>query len=205
MTPDGIYTPRHVLHGTTNAVTYLQGTLHFIFPESLRQNVLYWLDDIMCHAPTIPDLLKTIRQLFTILSQQNLKLHPGKCKLFAREIRWCGRLISADGIRFDPRRIDGLLEMAEPTDGGQLQQFFCALQWVKTGIPDFSSIVEPLHLFLEKVYYRSKTRKKRSLARVSLLGAVWGEKERKAFKACMDALARRVTLAHRDPSKRLYV
>lgn len=36
VTPDGIFTLSRILHGTTNADTYIQGTLHFIFTDSLR-------------------------------------------------------------------------------------------------------------------------------------------------------------------------
>lgn len=60
------------------------------------------MDDIMCHASTVAGLLKAIRQLFGIMSTCNLKLHTGKCTLFANEFHWCGLLLSADGIRFDP-------------------------------------------------------------------------------------------------------
>lgn len=203
--PDGIYTPRRVLHVSTNAVTYIKGTLHSIFPDKLRKNVVHWLDDIMCHASTVTDLLKTIRQLFNIMSTRNLKLYPEKCMLFTTEIRWCGPLLSADAIRFDPRRIHGIQQMDKPTDGAQLQQFFCALQGVKTCIPDLSRLVDPLHLFLETLYTRADSRKKRALARISFDNVGWGDKERSAFKACIEALSTRVTLAHRDQSKRLCV
>lgn len=106
---------------------------------------------------------------------------------------------------FRPRRIDGLQQMAEPTDRAQSQQCFCGLQWVKTGIPNFSSTVDPLHNLLEKVYARSNTSKKRSLARISLAAVRWDQTERQAFRSCVEALARRVTLAHRDAKKRLCV
>lgn len=78
----------------------------------------------MCHASKVADLLKTICQLFGIMSTRNLKLHPGKCTLFATEILWCGRLLPAHSIRFDPRRIYGLQKIHEPTDGSQLQPVF---------------------------------------------------------------------------------
>ena len=128
-----------------------------------------------------------------------------QCTLISKEIRWCGLLLSAEGITFDPRGIDGLQQMAEPTDGAQRQQLFCALQWVKTGIPNFNRIVEPLHEFLEKDYVRSKTHKKRSLARISMADVGWDQTELQAFKSCTKALSRRVTLTHRDATKRVCV
>lgn len=59
--------------------------------------------------------------------------------------------------------------MEEPNDGAQLQKLFCVLQWVKTGLPTFNRIAEPLPNFIEKVYVRSNTRKKPSVSRISLI------------------------------------
>lgn len=95
--------------------------------------------------------------------------------------------------------------MAEPAYGSQLQKFFCALHWVKTGIPGFSRLVEPLHLFIEKLYARAGTRKKLRIARIALSTVGWGATERHAFIDCIYALSTFVTLAHRDTSKRLCV
>jgi hypothetical protein len=52
-------------------------------------------------------------------------------------VRWCGRLISAAGSKFDPRRIEGILKMSPPSTGADLQQFLCALNWMRTAIPAF--------------------------------------------------------------------
>lgn len=45
-------------------------------------------------------------------AEQNLKLDPRKCILFVKSIMLCDRLISADEIRYDPKRIERLLNMA---------------------------------------------------------------------------------------------
>lgn len=47
ITPDGLFTPTRVLHGTANAVTHLQSPFPSIIPEELKENVLSWLDDIL--------------------------------------------------------------------------------------------------------------------------------------------------------------
>lgn len=138
ITPDGVYTPTRVLHGTTNAVAHLQSSLAEIIPPVLWKSLLSWLDDILLHHETFSGLLQAISDFFDTCASHRLRLHPGKCVLFSHSIRWCGRQISADGVRYNPRRLDGLLNMAPPVTGANLQQFICALQWVKSAIPDFS-------------------------------------------------------------------
>lgn len=95
--------------------------------------------------------------------------------------------------------------MAPPTTGADLQQFVCALQWVETAVPNFSTLVGPLHTFMEKVYSKAGSRTKRAVAKFSLAALEWSEVERTAFEKCTSALKNQVTLAHRDDAKRLCI
>ena len=166
---------------------------------------MVWLDDILVHAPTIPELIEKLNALFDYCASYNLKLHPLKCILFATVVRWCGRLISAEGVRFDPRRLDGIQKMQPPTLGSHLQQFVCAMQWMRSGIPDFSNIVRPLMEFLERVYTRAGKRTRTAAARIQLSDLGWSQTELEAFNNCKNAVAHQVTLSHPDPKKRLCV
>ena len=117
ITPDGIYCPTRVLHGTTNAVTHLQSSLAEIIPDDLKDNILRWLDDILLHNRTVKGLLQPIRTFLGVCVEWNIKLHPAKCVFFARSVRWCGRLVSSKGIRYDPKRMDGLLKIGTAYHG----------------------------------------------------------------------------------------
>ena len=110
----------------------------------LSDAILAWLDDLLMHAIDEHALLKLLRRFFQMCRDYNLKLHPGKCVLFSKMVRWCGRLISFNGVRFDPRRVQALHDMALPVTGADLQQFVCALNWMRTSIPSFATLISPL-------------------------------------------------------------
>lgn len=95
--------------------------------------------------------------------------------------------------------------MEEPTNGGHLQQFLCALQWVRSAIPQFNKLTEPLHIYMERVFQISGRRTKRSVSQVNLNAHGWSKVERDCFERCKKALAHQVTRTHRDESKRLCV
>lgn len=202
---DGIYSPTRVLHGTTNAVTHLQSALDLTLPTNLRPFLLKWLDEILLHSPNEVVLLDNVLAMFKYCNYRQIKLHPLKCLPFAKEARWCVRIISSDGIKYDPRRMQGLLDTEPPTTGSELQQFLCALQWVKNGIPNFSALVAHLHEFMEKFYEHVGKRTKRAVANVQLTNLCWSHTQRTKFENCKTALAYQVTLSHRDRSKRLCV
>lgn len=205
LTPDGVFTPTRVLHGTTNAVAHLQSTLSAEIPIDLRKNLLQWLDDILLHCPTILSLLDAIETFLKLCVRLNLRLHPAKCLLFANSVRWCGRLIDEHGWRFDPKNMESLRDMSPPTTGAHLQQFVCALNWIRTSIPKYAALTAPLHDFLETVYAAAHKRTRRGVARIQLAKLGWGDQEQQAFEDCKSAVAHNVTLSHRDPAQRLCI
>lgn len=184
---------------------YLQATLAALLPDSLRSNVLWWLDDILIHAETVTEHFNAVSLFFSFCVQHNFKMHPGKCTLFATSIRWCGRVISADGISFDPRRMEGIRNLSQLETGAELQQFVCAMQWMRMGIPEFSSLVRPLAELLEIVYGRVGKRTRLAAGRVNLLSVGWCTDHEDASLRCKEALENQVTLAHVDIDKRLCV
>eukprot|EP00171_Calliarthron_tuberculosum_P009059 IDg9059t1 len=105
---------------------------------------------MLLHDTSISGLLESVERMLEFCNRYNIKLHPAKCIIFAKEIRWCGRRISQSGFRYDPRILDDLLKMVSPVTGAHLQQFICALQWVRNGIPNFSELISPLRDFMEK-------------------------------------------------------
>jgi RNase H-like domain found in reverse transcriptase/Reverse transcriptase (RNA-dependent DNA polymerase)/Integrase zinc binding domain len=203
ITPDGVFTPTRVLHGTSNAVAHMQAAVQgFLGP--LVDHVLAWLDDLLMHAKSVAELLKYLRVFFSLCRVHNLKLHPGKCTLYSLEVHWCGRLISDVGVRFDPRRIQGLKEMATPRTGADLQQFVCALNWMRTAIPAFSKMVAPLQQLLETVYSLAGGKRTRAAAvKIPLSRVGWGQTHADAFSSCQSALEHAATLAHISDSKRI--
>jgi hypothetical protein len=76
ITPDGVYKPTRVLHGSSNAVAHRHLSLQGVLGD-LSQFILAWLDDLTLHAPTEADFLARLRKLFMLCRDFNLKLHPG--------------------------------------------------------------------------------------------------------------------------------
>lgn len=86
ITLEGIFTPTCSLLGTTNVATHLQSYLTDILPSELHACTLIWLDDILLHAPTVGQVLLSIRSFFARCTELNIKLHPAKCILFTKEV-----------------------------------------------------------------------------------------------------------------------
>jgi hypothetical protein len=56
-----------------------------------------------------------------------MKLHASKCVLFATTVRYCGRFITKDGVRLDPKNMEALQTIQEPQNGADLVQYVTAV------------------------------------------------------------------------------
>jgi Reverse transcriptase (RNA-dependent DNA polymerase) len=126
ITPDGVYTPTRVLHGTRNATQHLHSVL-VVMMNDIKSNIKVWLDDCLLHTKTEDDLLATLSFFLKKCQEHGLKLHASKFVLLATTVRSCGRLITKDGLRSDPKNMEALQTMQEPQNGADLVQYVAAV------------------------------------------------------------------------------
>ena len=202
---DRVYQPNRMPMGIHNAVKHLQAQMNLLMEDEWK-NILFWLDDGLIHAQTWEEFLRLVKFFFTKCREAGLYLNPKKCTLFAQEVTWCGRVINDKGVRFHPRQLKPLQEMASPQTAADLQQFICATNWFRSGIPEYAALVAPIQDFLRTqcVPVAGSNDKKR-LASVTVSAVGWGPKEQAAFEAVKAAINNQMLLNHRDPAKVLCV
>ena len=73
-----------------------------------------------------------------VLSRAGLTLNQEKCTFGAHEIRFWGLLISAEGVRPDPVKVEALDHLITPKNKEELVSFLCMMQSNADFIPGFS-------------------------------------------------------------------
>jgi hypothetical protein len=105
---------------------------------------------LLLFAKNVDDYLLYLDNLFATMDRYGFKLNPAKSTLFALSVKWCGRLIDADGFKQGVSRIQALLAIPEPQNVGELQQFLCSVGWMRTAVPDYARIAKKLQDKLEQ-------------------------------------------------------
>lgn len=156
MTDEKIFTPRRVPQGCADAAIYFQQTMEACFASLLYKHLLIWIDDLLLYANSINTYLDKLQELFFLLDKYGLKLSTKKTSLYQTSVKWCGKIITGEGISHDPKRIDALQAIPCPTTAGQLQQFLCAVNWMRSSIVDYARLVLPLSNKLNEALKRTK-------------------------------------------------
>jgi hypothetical protein len=203
ITHRGMYTPTRVPMGATDSVAYCQQVVEEIFGDLIGNGILCWLDDILGYAKTQDELMLLLDRVLERCAQYGLKLHAKKCIFFATEVKWCGRMISPDGVRHCPERVQGLVDMQPPRTAADLQQFLCAVNWMRQSIPEYTKLTRRLYDRLEEAMKAAGSRKKTKLSKMLLADAGWSSEDDNDLVAIRDALLRMVPLAHPRPDAEL--
>lgn len=189
----GLYSPTRIVQGGTDSGNHFQASTQHIFQERVSK-LLQWIDDFLLYANTEEELLDNVETFIDTCVEYGFKLHAKKCRFFLKEAKFCGRIISKDGFRYDPRHFQSILDMKVPQTAAQLQQFICATNWMRNSIPLYSQTIKPLHDLLESVYKDVGGRTKRRITKVSINGS-WGKDHDEAFSTIKNQLANTTKLS----------
>jgi hypothetical protein len=172
--------------------------------HDIRHSAKTWLDDNMIHVTDEEKLLEVLEYFFNICLRHGHFLHAAKCNLYGTEVRYCGRIITAHGVRYDPRTMFTLQHMGTPQNGGDLVQYVAALNWMRSSLPLFAEKAAPLQDLQEVVYKGAKGRTKKKATSASLEGR-WTKTCEKVFRQLQEDILTLMTTAHPDPKQRLCV
>jgi Reverse transcriptase (RNA-dependent DNA polymerase). len=70
--------------------------------------VFVYLDDIVLYSKSLEEHQTKFERLMQRLRAANLKLQPDKCEFLRREVTYLGHIISEDGVRPDPRKLEAV-------------------------------------------------------------------------------------------------
>ncbi|KAG3002249.1 hypothetical protein PC121_g19546 [Phytophthora cactorum] len=196
MTDEKIFTPRRVPQGGSDSAIHIQKTIEGCFSTLLYKDLLIWIDDLLLYAKDMETYLAKLAELFSLLNQFCLKWSAKKSNLYETQVKWCGRVIDAQGVRHDPERIESLCALPYPKTAGELQQFVCAINWMRKRIVDFARQVSPLQRRLDDALTSTK-RTKRAAAGIEI---EIDPAEREAYGRVKETLANAATLDFPDDS-----
>ena len=143
-----------------------------------------YLDDILIHSPDVPTHLVHMRQLFQRLREADLKLNREKCNFFKSHIQYLGHLISGEGIKPLPEKLESIKEMPPPTTPKEVKQFLGLIGYYRKFVPRFADVARLLT----------------NLTRLNQLFE-WSDKCQTSFELLKEVLIKEPILRFPDPNK----
>ena len=136
--------------GLCNAPATLERLMETVLAGLNWQICLIYLDDIIVHGESFEAMLTNLDSVLSKLHEAGLKLKPRKCQLFQKEVEYLGHIVSASGIKTDPKKIQAVRDWPEPNNVTELRSFIGLCSYYRRFILGFADIAKPLHRLTSK-------------------------------------------------------
>ena len=129
--------------GLKNAAQTFQRLMDSIFQH--LDFVFVYLDDILVASKSPVEHYNHLRQIFTLLSSNGLIIQKSKCIFGVQELEYLGHLITVEGVRPLPSRIEVIRNFPTPDSRSSLQRFLGMINFYHRFLPTIASQLAPLH------------------------------------------------------------
>ena len=80
----------------------------------------------------------------------DIKLNKDKSQIRLKEISYVGHILSQDGIKPEPRKVQAIMKLEIPENKEELQRFLGMITYLSKFILNYSQTLAPLRTLLEK-------------------------------------------------------
>jgi hypothetical protein len=136
--------------GLTNAPSTFQGLMNEVFRPYLRKFVLVFFDDILIYSNNIQEHLKHLKAILEILQLHQLYAKLSKCQFECLEVEYLGHLISEEGVKADPTKIEAMLNWPVPRTIKALRGFLGLTGYYRKFVKGYGGIAAPVTSLLRK-------------------------------------------------------
>ena len=201
-TPLGLFQWERMSMGLTNAPATFQRLMETVFRDMNLMELIVFLDDILIHGKTLEELEERTINVLERLRKFNLKLDPAKCIFGATEVKHLGYIVSDEGIRPDPEKLEALKTWPFPKTVKELKSFLGFASFYRRFVNGFARIAKPLHE-LTSGYTPQKGKKGRQKSTLTLssdISHLIEPKHQVAFRELVTALMSAPILGIADKS-----
>ena len=204
ISPWGLHEWVRIPFGLSNAPAAFQRSMEEMLVTLRDDCCIPYLDDILCYSKSFTEHVDAVRRVLRALQRHGVKLRPTKCELFKPEVRYVGRLVSADGVRIDPKDIEAVLSLREkrPTTVGDLRKLLGFLSYYRMYLQDFSRIAKPIYELLQvkgnPVATQGKLKKGKGAQLPSKTPIQWTDSHQTILEQLIDILSHPPVLAYPD-------
>ena len=92
---------------------------------------------------------KILRAFLDRAGERNLRLNAEKVNLKMTEVPYIGHLLTREGLRVDPKKVEAIEKMPEPEDAKAVQRLLGSVNYLAKFIPHLSDILEPLRRLMD--------------------------------------------------------
>ena len=148
-TPEGHFQFNRMPFGLKNAPATFQRRMDTALRGLIGKICVVYLDDIVVFGSTLKEHNENLFRCFAVslferLRATGLKLQPDKCEFLRPELEYLGHLITEEGVKPNPNKLEAVRNFKRPSNATGIKSFLGLSGYYRKFIKNFSTIAKPL-------------------------------------------------------------
>ena len=131
--------------GLTNAPSSFMRMMNTYFRKYLDHFVVIFLDDILIYSKTEAEHVRHVDIVLKLLREKQLYAKFKKCDFCMREVDFLGYIITGEGIKTQPAKLEAIQQWPRPTTVTEVRAFLGLCGFYRRFIRQYSHHAAPLH------------------------------------------------------------
>ncbi|XP_074356031.1 uncharacterized protein LOC141695701 [Apium graveolens] len=115
-----------------------------VFKDFLDKFVIVFIDDILVYSKSREEHEEHLRIVLETLRNNKLYAKYKKCEFWLDQVAFLGHIVSADGIRVDPAKVEAITNWPRPSTTTEVRSFLGLAGYYRRFVEGFSTIAMPL-------------------------------------------------------------
>ncbi|XP_057808622.1 uncharacterized mitochondrial protein AtMg00860-like [Salvia miltiorrhiza] len=121
-----------------------------VFHPYLDKFVVVFIDDILVYSRNEEEHREHLRTALQTLRDECLYAKFSKCEFWLKEVTFLGHIVSSEGIKVDPAKVEAVQGWRSPTTPNEIRSFLGLAGYYRRFIEGFSKIARPMTQLLRK-------------------------------------------------------
>ena len=144
ITPSGLYEWLRMPMGASNAPALFQRLMSHIFKTYQHRFLQIYLDDLVIYSSSFEEHLHHLELVFKRLREVGLTLKSSKCNFARNEIKFLGHVVTRNGIKPNPDKIQIVENFPTPKNKTDVKSFLGLCNYYRRFVKGFASLASPI-------------------------------------------------------------
>lgn len=147
---NGKYEFTRMPFGLKNSPSTFQRVMDDVLRDLQNKVALVYMDDVIIFSASLDEHIANLKSVFKKFREYNLKVQLDKSEFLRKEVEFLGHVITADGIKPNPKKIIAIQNFPIPKTVREIKSFLGLLGYYRRFIKDFAKITKPFTQCLKK-------------------------------------------------------
>ena len=145
------------IFGVKHVSSHVQRVLTSIFSD--MPFVVIYVDNLLIYSKSIEEHRMHVHAIIDRCTQLNILLNPDKCVIACTEITTLGNVLTTQGVRADPRKVNAVISWPTPESGEDIARFLGVTNFLRGYVRNYAAIAAPLDELRPSTHTKTGTKR----------------------------------------------